>query len=161
MAGSKDSQLSPLASSSRRNNAWHDVLETLGCIGSPAAAGLRAESLACIDVGDHAGSARRASPTRCGHAALGLWPEPILSLCSAPEEQHEPRDPWRGAARSGPECDRLAQGACFTLNMLSLTSQKGSRSESFSHSSSILRTWLGCWILGMHAFHFVCNVMEQ
>ena len=51
MAGSKDSQLSPLASSSRRNNAWHDVLETLGCIGSPAAAGLRAESLACIDVG--------------------------------------------------------------------------------------------------------------
>ncbi|CAE7491999.1 unnamed protein product [Symbiodinium microadriaticum] len=27
MAGSKDSQLSPLASSSRRNNAWHDVLE--------------------------------------------------------------------------------------------------------------------------------------
>ena len=84
MAGSKDSQLSPLASSSRRNNAWHDVLETLGCIGSPAAA----ENLACVtDVVDHAGSARRALPIRCGHAAPGqsmpsVWPEPILSLLS-------------------------------------------------------------------------------
>ena len=32
MAGSKDSQLSPIANSSRRNIAWHDVLETHGCI---------------------------------------------------------------------------------------------------------------------------------